>query len=185
MACGTVVTGPNPPLAVSDTVVDDYFGIKIADPFRYMEHLQDYSVVKWISEQSDYSRRILNNISGRQELIDRMIERLVNSDRDSIVAAKPIYKSLWRGNEDNLIRIDNGLMPSKYKEPIFMALYGLGCVMEPGIILGGEKLGKNAGLMMVEDPYSSMTANTEEELRMVETLYPCWNEHKERKRKRS
>jgi prolyl oligopeptidase len=74
MACGTVGIGPKPPLAISDTVVDYYFGRKINDPYRYMENLQDSSVVEWIREQSDYSRRILNNISGRQELINRMIE---------------------------------------------------------------------------------------------------------------
>ena len=74
MACGTIDIGPKPPLAISDTVVDDYFGIKIADPFRYMEDLQDSMVIKWIEEQSDYSRRILDNIPGRQELIERMIE---------------------------------------------------------------------------------------------------------------
>lgn len=74
MACGTLDTGPKPPLAISDTVVDDFFGIEISDPCRYMENLQDSSVIKWIEEQSDYSRSILNNIQGRQELIERMIE---------------------------------------------------------------------------------------------------------------
>jgi hypothetical protein len=111
------------------------------------------------------------------QLVDNMIERLVNSDRDSIIAAKPLYKSLWRGTEDNLIRIDNGFMPSKYREPVLMALYGLGCVMEPDIILRGEKLGPNAGLMMVTDPYEHITARTDEELRIVEALYPTWQDY--------
>lgn len=110
-------------------------------------------------------------------LIDRMIEMLVNSDRDSIVAARPIYKSLWRGHEDNLIRIDNGFMPSRYKEPVFIALYGLACVMEPGIILQGEKLGRNAGLMRVDDPYGYMTASSDDELEIVEALIPRWKEY--------
>ena len=112
------------------------------------------------------------------QLVDNMIERLVNSDRDSIIAAKPIYKTLWRENENNLIRIDNGFMPTKYKEPVLMALYGLGCIMEPEIILRGDKLGPNAGLMMVSDPYGYITASTDEELKIVEALYPKWKEYK-------
>ncbi len=55
-----------------------------------------------------------------------------------------------------------------------MALYGLGCILDPGIILKGEKLGKNAGLIMVGDPYSYMTASNDEELKIVETLFPKW-----------
>ena len=110
-------------------------------------------------------------------LIDRMIEMLVNSDRDSIVAERPIYNSLWRGHEDNLIQIDKGFAPSRYKEPVFMALYGLACVMEPGIILQGEKLGKKAGLMRVDDPYSHLTARSREELEIIESLLPRWKAH--------
>jgi len=108
------------------------------------------------------------------KLVDSMIKRLVNSDRDCIIACKPIYKTLWRGNEDNLLRVDSGFMPSKYKEPLFMALYGLGCVMDPHIILRGDKIGENAGLMIVNDPYSSITASSSEALKMVEALLPKW-----------
>jgi len=114
------------------------------------------------------------------QMVDSMIERLVNSDRDSIVAAKPIYKPLWRESESNLIRVDKGFMPSKYKEPLFMALYGLGCVMEPDIILGGETLGPKAGLMIVDDPFGHITARSPEELEIVQALFPKWNEYKEK-----
>ena len=110
-------------------------------------------------------------------LIDNMIERLIHSDYDSVIAAKPIYKSLWRENGDDLTRVDNGFMPSKYKEAVFMALYGLGCVMEPGIVLEGNKLGHRVGIVIVDNPYSAMTASMEEELKMVEALMPKWREY--------
>jgi prolyl oligopeptidase len=63
-----------PPLAKISPVEDEYFGIKISDPYRYMENLQDSSVQRWIKTQADYSRSILNNIPGRQKLIDKMKE---------------------------------------------------------------------------------------------------------------
>ena len=63
-----------PPMAQVNPVEDEYFGVKITDPYRYMEDLQDSPTVRWIEEQSDYARTILNSIPGRQELIDKMTE---------------------------------------------------------------------------------------------------------------
>lgn len=63
-----------PPLAVINPVEDEYFGVKVSDPYRYMENLEDSVVQKWIKEQADFSRSILNSITGRQALIDKMKE---------------------------------------------------------------------------------------------------------------
>jgi len=110
-------------------------------------------------------------------LIDRMIERLIHSNSDSVIASGPVYNSLWREHETGLMPLDEGLKPTKYKEPVMMAFFGLGCVMTPHLILQGEKIGRNAGLMLVENPYSAMTATTEEELKMVEALLPRWYDY--------
>jgi prolyl oligopeptidase len=48
---------------------DTYFGTTYKDPYRWLEHIKDSSVVTWFKEQADYSKSILNNISGRDELI--------------------------------------------------------------------------------------------------------------------
>jgi prolyl oligopeptidase len=44
-----------PSLAPVDKVVDNYYGIDLTDPYRYMENLQDTGVVNWLKEQSDYT----------------------------------------------------------------------------------------------------------------------------------
>ena len=48
---------------------DTYFGITYKDPYRWLEHIKDSSVVNWFKQQADYSKFTLNNISGRDELI--------------------------------------------------------------------------------------------------------------------
>ena len=63
-----------PALAEIRPIADSYFGTTITDPFRYMENLQDSTVIRWIMAQTDYSRNILNHIPGRQKLIDKMID---------------------------------------------------------------------------------------------------------------
>ena len=70
-ACYTQV---KPTLAKVQPVEDEYFGIKITDPYRYMENLQDPDVEKWFKSQTDYARSVLNRIPGRQSLVDKMRE---------------------------------------------------------------------------------------------------------------
>jgi len=72
--CTSNDTKKQPPMAQVKPVEDVYFGIKISDPYRYMENLNDSSVKQWFKAQADYSRSILNSIPGRQGLIDKMIE---------------------------------------------------------------------------------------------------------------
>ncbi|MCJ7554597.1 MAG: hypothetical protein MUO34_12015, partial [Ignavibacteriaceae bacterium] len=72
--CTTEMINEKPPLAKVEPVEDVYFGKKVADPYRYMENLQDTVVLNWLKQQSDYAREVLNNIPGRQSLIEKMME---------------------------------------------------------------------------------------------------------------
>jgi len=72
--CTTDNTKKQFPLAQVKPVEDVYFGMKISDPYRYMENLKDITVQQWLKQQSDYTRGILNSIPGRQKLIDKMFE---------------------------------------------------------------------------------------------------------------
>ena len=67
-----------PPVARVRPVINDYFGTKIADPYRYMEHLDNPEVANWMKAQNEYTRRVLARISGRDELRAR-IEQLDKS----------------------------------------------------------------------------------------------------------
>ena len=55
-------------------VTDDYFGTKVADPYRYMEDLNDPEVQAWIKAQNDYTRGALAAIPGREQLLARIRE---------------------------------------------------------------------------------------------------------------
>jgi prolyl oligopeptidase len=61
-----------PPVAPVKVVEEVYFGTTVADPYRYMENLEDPVVQDWFKAQADYSREVLNSIPGRQSLIDDM-----------------------------------------------------------------------------------------------------------------
>jgi prolyl oligopeptidase len=63
-----------PPRASVRPVTDTYYGIKITDPYRYMENLDDPEVHSWIKAQNDYTRAVLANLPGRQQLLSRIVE---------------------------------------------------------------------------------------------------------------
>jgi prolyl oligopeptidase len=64
----------SPPVAPVRPVTDDYFGTKVADPYRYMENLKDPEVQAWMKAQNDYTRAVLARIPGRQQLLARIRE---------------------------------------------------------------------------------------------------------------
>jgi prolyl oligopeptidase len=63
-----------PPVAPVRPVTDEYFGVKVVDPYRYMENLKDPEVAAWFKAQSDYTRSVLNSIPGRAALLARIKE---------------------------------------------------------------------------------------------------------------
>jgi prolyl oligopeptidase len=63
-----------PPVAPVRAVIDDYYGTKVADPYRYMENLKDPEVAAWFKGQNDYSRAVLARLPGRTKLLARIRE---------------------------------------------------------------------------------------------------------------
>ena len=55
-------------------VVDDYFGTKITDSYRWLEDMNNPEVQKWFKDESDYTNSIVKTISGRDALFNRMKE---------------------------------------------------------------------------------------------------------------
>ncbi|MBC8377281.1 MAG: S9 family peptidase [FCB group bacterium] len=64
----------SPPIARVENVDTEYWGIKVDDPYRYMENLEDSYVQEWIKGQADYTANILTNLPARKSLLNRLIE---------------------------------------------------------------------------------------------------------------
>ena len=62
------------PVAAVKPVVDDYYGTKITDNYRYMENLKDPDVESWIKAQNDYTRTALTSLPGHDQLLARIRE---------------------------------------------------------------------------------------------------------------
>ena len=62
------------PAAPARNAVDTYFGVRVDDPYRYMESIQDPLVAAWMKAQSDYTNATIQSIPGRKELLSRVQE---------------------------------------------------------------------------------------------------------------
>lgn len=69
-----------PPKAKSETVVDNYHGRRIADPYRWLEDSAAAETQQFVATQNAYTRTVLENISSRGELRDR-VEQLLTIGR--------------------------------------------------------------------------------------------------------
>jgi prolyl oligopeptidase len=67
-------TVQRPPVAPVRNVVDEYYGVKVDDPYRYMENLDNPEVQSWIKDQADYASSILGQIPGRDILFEHLKE---------------------------------------------------------------------------------------------------------------
>ena len=63
-----------PPVAPVRPVVDEYYGTKVTDPYRWMEDMQNPELLTWMKAQADYARQTLDAIPGRKRLLDQHLE---------------------------------------------------------------------------------------------------------------
>jgi prolyl oligopeptidase len=65
-----------PPIAAVREVVDNYHGVSVRDPYRYMETPNDPETARWMKAQADYTRSVLDGLPGRAAMRKRLEELL-------------------------------------------------------------------------------------------------------------
>lgn len=104
------------------------------------------------------------------DLIDQLIEEAVRHGLDSVVAAKPENKAIWKKMDGEIKQIEEGLTPRKFKELIYLELRGLGVVTRPEFLRQGNILGEKVGIYEVHHAYSPIEIRTEDDFRRVDPL---------------
>ncbi len=126
----------NYPETRKDTIVDDYFGTKVPDPYRWLEDDNSEETKAWVDAQNKVTFDYLNQIPFRQKIIDRLTEML-NYERYSTPFKKSgkyfYFKNDGLQNQSVLYMLENLnakpvviLDPNKLSEDGTVALAGLG-----------------------------------------------------------
>lgn len=72
-------TAQQPPVAPTRPVVDEYFGTKLTDPYRWMESRPNPDLEQYLKGQGDYARAALDGLPRRKEVL----EHIVSLDADA------------------------------------------------------------------------------------------------------
>ena len=65
-----------PPIARRMPVQDDVHGHKITDPYRWLENAQSPDTQKWVQQELEYTRSLLDPLPGREQLHKRLTDLL-------------------------------------------------------------------------------------------------------------
>ncbi|MCG2584649.1 prolyl oligopeptidase family protein [Massilia sp. TS11] len=78
-------TGPGLSYPVSKKVdqIDDYFGTKVADPYRWLEDANSAETKAWVDAQNQVTQAFLNTIPAREKIKERLT-KLWNYERFSV-----------------------------------------------------------------------------------------------------
>lgn len=109
-------------------------------------------------------------------LVDTMVESLVCGDYDTVFAARPEYKSCWTNRDGQLLKVDNGFMPTRFKNPIYVSMIGHGCVTHSSLIYEEKRIGDKVGVIEIDDPFCWIEIKDKRSLTMAEGIAEKWNE---------
>ena len=70
------------PKAVKDGTVDEYFGVKVADPYRWLENDTSAQTAAWVEAENKVTNAYLGKIPFRNKLLKRLTE-LANYEKIS------------------------------------------------------------------------------------------------------
>jgi prolyl oligopeptidase len=71
------------PISETVSVEEEYFGIKVADPYRWLENLNSEKTQSWVKQQNDYTSEYFAKLSSRQKIKNRLKE-LINYPKISL-----------------------------------------------------------------------------------------------------
>ena len=63
---------PRPPMTMTDPVKDDYHGVEVIDPYRWLEDQQSPATRAWIDAQNKYTQALLDAWPEREQLKHRV-----------------------------------------------------------------------------------------------------------------
>ena len=111
----------NYPTTKEIPVIDNYFGAKITDNYRWLEDLNDTTVQNWIKEQADFSNKLIDKISGKEMLLKRSKEyQQMNGDIfGKIVQCANSYFYTKTGKGESLSKLYTRTLPNGKEELLF------------------------------------------------------------------
>ena len=103
------------------------------------------------------------------DLIDKMIQRLLEEGSDTLIAAIKESRGIWMTNKQEVNLINDPSMPRNLKKKhAFITLLGLCCVTHPSILREKNIFKENYSIYKVIDVLNSIDINNSKKSKMLE-----------------
>src|SRR5690625_3399771 len=80
-----------------ENIIDDYHGVQVADPYRWLEDPDSLETKKWTDEQNERTNQYLENYHGR-EIIKDNITKMMNYPKYSLPTKEGKYYYFHKNN---------------------------------------------------------------------------------------
>lgn len=101
-----------PPKAEPHPIIETYFGTEVVDPYRWLENTANAKTMGWFKEQNNYTRKVLANIPGRDQLLKR-ISALDNAGISvsgvQIAGGRIFYYKTVPGSDNRRLYVRSGM----------------------------------------------------------------------------
>ena len=140
----------------------------LSEPKSTIEDVQ-YWHLKYLEQKLDYHPDVVVHTEVTfpyrpPNLLDKLIECFVKTGADTVLPAKSEFTWAWKNNSDsNLIRLDEGDIPRKYKKSLLLGSHGLGCVSHSEVIRRNTLVGDKVHLMPIDNQINFIEVRTQEQ----------------------
>ncbi|TVQ65389.1 MAG: hypothetical protein EA360_09660 [Balneolaceae bacterium] len=105
-------------------------------------------------------------------IFDRVIEMLLESDYNTVIAGFAEYRVCWREENHTFQSVTDLSLPRQERNPLYVGLPGLACAVYPEIIRQGKRYGDPLGILQIDDPMAAIEVRTKEQLKpLSDTFY--------------
>lgn len=115
--------------------------------------------LKLIESNNDFPDSILyvnhDYVNRPQGIFDELIMDAQYKGCDTIFPGLVDYGHYWYHNEEEYKQTDPSLKPRAKRDPLYKALYGLGCLTVSWVIRTGEIVAGKVGILTIIDPESA------------------------------
>ncbi len=96
-------------------------------------------------------------------LSDNLVKRILNQGVDTVIPGYAEYNIGWQKVDDQYMRIDQFNINKEDRDPIHFGILGLGSITFPDVIREGSRIGKNVGILEINEPLSNIEIKSTEQ----------------------
>lgn len=105
-------------------------------------------------------------------LFDELIRDAQYRGLDTVFPGYLDYTNYWQKIDSGEFKqVNSSLMPRDHKQPLYRALYGLGCLTSVPIIRNGKLVGGKIGILPIDDYISTLRYTDEHSKRLLSMLF--------------